>query len=116
MHKECFNVINNFQKNDNIIITKPDKGSGIFLLNKSNYVNKMEKILDHELNDNTDSVESCLQKQLLDLVKAELMLKWIYDAIQPTGLQRLSNVWFAENTQRRHSTSLYTVYDRFVPS
>ena len=39
-------------------------------------------------NDNTASIESRLQKRLLDLVKADLMPKWIYDAIRPTGSQR----------------------------
>ena len=38
--------------------------------------------------DNTASIESRLQKRLLDLVKADLMPKWIYDAIRPTGSQR----------------------------
>ena len=39
-------------------------------------------------NDNTASIESRLQKRLLDLFKADLMPKWIYDAIRPTGSQR----------------------------
>ena len=82
-----------------LIITKSDKGSGVVLLNKSGYVNKMNEILDDQSkfkrlgpvssNDNTTSIESRLQKRLLDLVKADLMPKWIYDAIRPTGLQRL---------------------------
>ena len=98
MHKECFCAINQLQKNDDIIVTKPDKGSGIVLLNKSNYVDKMNKILNDQSkfrrlgpvssNDNTASIESCLQKQLLDLVKADLMPKWIYDAIRSTGSPR----------------------------
>ena len=33
-------------------------------------------------------IESRLQKRLLDLVKTDLMLKWIYDAIRPTESQR----------------------------
>ena len=33
-------------------------------------------------------IESRLQKMLLDLVKTDLMPKWIYDAIRPTGSQR----------------------------
>ena len=37
---------------------------------------------------NTASIESRLQERLLDLVKADLMSKWIYDAIRPTGSQR----------------------------
>ena len=98
MHKECFRAINRLRKNDDIIVTKPDKGSGVVLLNKSNYVDKMNKILDDQSkfrrlgpvssNDNTASIESRLQKRLLDLVKADLMPKWIYDAIRPTGSQR----------------------------
>ena len=94
MHKECFRAINRLRKNDNIIITKPDKGFGVVLLNKSDYIDKMNKILDDQSkfrrlgpvssNDNTASIESRLQKRLLDLVKADLMPKWIYDAIRPT--------------------------------
>ena len=48
MHKECFRAINRLLKNDNIIITKPDKGSGVVLLNKSDYVDKMNEILDDQ--------------------------------------------------------------------
>ena len=36
----------------------------------------------------TASIASRLQKRLLDLVKADLMPKWIYDAIRPSGSQR----------------------------
>ena len=98
MHKECFRAINRLRKNDDIIVTKPDKGSGVVLLNKSDYVDKMNKILDDQSkfrrlgpvssNDNTAIIESRLQKRLLDLVKADHMPKWIYDAIRPTGSQR----------------------------
>ena len=98
MHKECFRATNRLRKNDDIIVTKPDKGSGVVLFNKSDYVDKMNKILDDQSkfrrlgpvssNDNTASIESRLQKRLLDLVKADLMPKWIYDAIRPTGSQR----------------------------
>ena len=35
MHKECFRAINSLQKNDDIIITKPDKGSGVVLKTKA---------------------------------------------------------------------------------
>ena len=44
MHKECFRAINNLRKNDDIIINKPDKGYGVVLLSKSDYVDKMNKI------------------------------------------------------------------------
>ena len=98
IHKECFRAINSLRKNDVIIITKPEKDTGVVLLNKSNNVDKMNKILDDQSklkrlgpvssNDSTASIESRLQKRLLDFVKADLMPKWICDAIRPTGLQR----------------------------
>ena len=97
MHKKCFRAINSLRKNDHIIITKPDKGSSVVLLNKSDYVDKINEILDDQStfkrlgpvssNDNTASTESRLQKRLLNLVKADLMPRWIYDAIQSTGSQ-----------------------------
>ena len=46
MHKACFRAINSLRKNNDIIITKPDKGSGVVLSNKSDYVDKPNKILD----------------------------------------------------------------------
>ena len=49
MCKECFRAINRLRKNDDIIITKPDKGFGIALLNKSDYIDKMNEILDDQL-------------------------------------------------------------------
>ena len=101
MHKQCFREIYRLRKNDNIIVITPDdKGSGVVLLNKSDYVDKMNKILDDQSkferlgpissNDNIASIESPLQKRLLDFVKADLMPKWICDAIlvRPTGSQK----------------------------
>ena len=43
MDKECFHAINSLQKND-IIITKPDEGSGVVFLNKSDCVDKIDNI------------------------------------------------------------------------
>ena len=83
--KQCFCAINSLPKNDDIIVTKPDKGSGIVLLSKSDYVDKINEILKDQTkfkrlsqvfsNDNTASIESRLQKRLLDLVKADIMPK-----------------------------------------
>ena len=70
MYKECFRAINRLRKNDDIIITKPDKGSAVVLLNKSDYIDKMNKVLDDQSkfkrlgpvssNDSTASIESRL--------------------------------------------------------
>ena len=48
MHKEYFRAINSLRKNNDIIITKPDKGSGVVLLNKSDFVDKINKTLDDQ--------------------------------------------------------------------
>ena len=47
MHKECFRAINSLRKKDDII-TKPFKGSGVVVLNKSEYVDKMNEILEDQ--------------------------------------------------------------------
>ena len=67
-------------------------------------------------NDNTVNIESRLQNRLLDLVKADLMPRWIYDAIRPTGSQK-PRIYGMPKTHKE-STPLrpYTVYDRFVLS
>ena len=46
MHRECFDAIKLLQSNDKIRITKPDKGSGVVILNKSDYIIKTNLILD----------------------------------------------------------------------
>ena len=65
---------------------------------RCDYVNKMNKTLVDQSkfrrfglvssNDNTASITSRLQKRLHDLVTTDLMPRWLYDAIRPTGLQR----------------------------
>ena len=68
MHRECFQAMKSLRTNSDIIITKPDKGSGVVILDKSDYVLKMDKILDDNkkfqrigpcnANDNTAKIES----------------------------------------------------------
>ena len=45
MDNSCLQAIKLLRSNKAILITKPDKGSGVVILNKSDYVNKMECIL-----------------------------------------------------------------------
>ena len=37
-HGECFRALNSLHSNENIVITKPDKGSGVVILNKNNFI------------------------------------------------------------------------------
>ena len=36
-HGECFQALNSLHFNENIVITKPDKGSGVVILNKNDF-------------------------------------------------------------------------------
>jgi hypothetical protein len=42
------NVLKNLSKNNNIVITKPDKGKGIVILDKTDYISKIDTILSDE--------------------------------------------------------------------
>ena len=71
--------------NENIVITKPDKGSEVVILNKNDFIDKMLRILDNpskfenlgptSSNDNTANIESKLQKRLLELFKEDSIPK-----------------------------------------
>ena len=92
------------------MITKPNKGSGVVLSNKNDYVDKMNKIINDQSkfkklgpvssNYNAVSIESRLWKRLLDLVKADLMQKWIYDETRPTKSQRPRMHGLPKNTKK----------------
>ena len=77
MHKEHFQAIKSLRSNEQIPITKPDKRSGVVILNRTDYIQKMGNILDDKtkfinmgcanLHNNTAKNEQTLQKRLLDL-------------------------------------------------
>ena len=39
-------MLKSLKKDHDIVITKPDKGNGVVILNRNDYVDKMHKILD----------------------------------------------------------------------
>ena len=98
MHRECLCAIKSLRSNSNILITKPDKGSGMVILNKTDYIKKMNSILEDETKfltlglssekDNTSKIESRIQCCLLQLHKDDLLPANLYDLIRPTGSQR----------------------------
>ena len=45
MQNECHQAIKSLRRNEKILITWPDKGSGVVILNKSDYATKMGNIL-----------------------------------------------------------------------
>ena len=96
--KECIHAIKSLRSNESILITKPDKGSGVVILDKSDYVSKMNCILQEKSKfenlgptnefDNTAKTEGKIQKRLLQLKKDDLLPAKIYNSIRPIGSQR----------------------------
>ena len=85
MHKEHFRAVKALRFNKQVLITKPDKGSGIFILNKNDCISKMDDILDDKTkftkistvnqHDNTAKNEQKLQKRLLELVNQKVLAR-----------------------------------------
>lgn len=46
--KEEWEALTDLRKEDSIIITKPDKGNGVVIINKLDYLNKMELLISEE--------------------------------------------------------------------
>ena len=89
--KECFQAIRSLQSNSDILITKPDKGADVVILNKHGYVSKMDMLL-HDAskfenlgpasqNDNTAKIKCQIQRRLLELKKKNLIPAKVYKAI-----------------------------------
>ena len=74
LSKEELNSIKELKRNNNIVISRPDKGNGVVILNREDYVKKMNVILtdsnfealgDADTNDRTLQQERALQAFLL---------------------------------------------------
>ena len=48
LSKEEWEALNDLRKDDSIIITRPDKGNGVVIINKLDYLNKMKQLISDE--------------------------------------------------------------------
>ena len=98
MYRQHLRVVKTLKSNQEIIITRPDKGKGVVILNKADYINKMNALLSDtskfemlgpvSTHDKTSKNEQTLQKYLLKLVKNGSLSHEVYNKIRPTGSQR----------------------------
>ena len=98
LNREHNNAIKNLKKRSDVIITKPDKGNGVVLLERSDYVDKMEMILNDaskflsigpaDVNDRTVQIERALQAFLLQAKKRGHLTGEVYERIRPVGSVR----------------------------
>ena len=58
LSKEEWEVLSDFRRDDSIIITKLDKGNGVVIINKLDYLNKMKLLVSDERKVKT-STEPC---------------------------------------------------------
>ena len=119
--KECVQATRSLGCNENIHITKPDKGSGVVIMNKIDYISKMDFILQDNSKfenlgpssefDNTVKIEAHIQRRLLQLKKEDLLPSKIYSRIRPTGSQRPRMYGLPKNSQARCTLTSYIVND-----
>ena len=89
------NIINAIKKNNKIVIAKPDKGSGIVLLDKKEYLDKINEILNDWTKfvklgqtsefDNLNKTENSTIDFLKKLVNNNEIEQSIVMAIKPIG-------------------------------
>lgn len=91
-------TIKHLKTSNNIHITKQDNGAGVVILDKREYVNKINVILGDtsrfqlidpsSTHDRNDKLEVKLQKRLLGVYKSNFISKDIYNRIRLAGSQR----------------------------
>ena len=94
--KVHFESAKQFKMNTDIVLIKPDKGAGVVILNRTDYVNKMDAILEDTNKflklgdlyfDDTQKLENKLQKRF-ELFRRKFIPKEVYAFIRPVGSQR----------------------------
>ena len=91
MHRECFAAIRSLRNNNDIIITKADKSPLVVILNKLDYITKMNSISDDsskfeksgsvEENDKTLIIKKRIQRRLLELLNGNIIQQAVYNDI-----------------------------------
>ena len=98
LDRDHMKTLNELRKNQDIIISRPDKGNGVVILDRSDYIAKMMTILsdrekfecigDVDTCDNTLQQERALQAFLLRHHKAGHISQQDYARIRPVGASR----------------------------
>ena len=91
-------AIKELKRNKEVIISRPDKGNGVVIMNRAEYVDKMnviladdskfERIGGTETHDHTLQQDRALQAFLLRAVNAGHIRRDVYDRIRPVGSTR----------------------------
>ena len=98
LNRQHHEAIKKLKRNKDIVISRPDKGKGVVIMNRSDYIEKMSGILsqenkfqligDAETHDRTIQAERALQAFLLRAKKAGDLPNEVYERIRPVGTAR----------------------------
>ena len=80
--KNDINILRNLAKDDSIIICRPDKGNGVVILNKDDYLNKMSTIL----NDRTKFRRVSTTNPLLHTLRVEDKINYQIRKLKTKGV------------------------------
>ena len=93
--REHLKVLKELRNNNDLVVTRPDKGRATVVMNRQDYVMKMLTILNDQTkfqklgpsstHDKTAGVESSLNKFLCDLKKSGEIPSELYESIRSTG-------------------------------
>ena len=95
--KSHFESTKQLRRNADIPFTRSDEGAGVVILNRADYISKMNVVLDDtdkflklgELSsDDTPKLANKLQKRFLELFRKKFSSKEVYEFIRPVGSQR----------------------------
>ena len=91
LSKEEWEALNDLRKDDSIIITRPDKGNGVVIINKLDYLNKMKQLISDETKfkniarNPTKSREDSLISHLRKLKRDKIIDDNTFQKILPCG-------------------------------
>ncbi|VDP81433.1 unnamed protein product [Schistosoma mattheei] len=93
--KDQYQALGKLIKDETIMLLRPDKGSGVVILNRDEYINKVTSILndstrfiiDNTQKDSTDATEKRLLRMLRELLKKNLIDNHTYNELKPKALQ-----------------------------
>ena len=135
--KRAIGLLKNFSQNKDIIVTKPDKGRGVVILNKHDYINSMNKIIsdvskfaavDESFTKFTMKIEDKINRFLLKLKNLKSISDDIYSKLRATGsspgilygLPKIHKLDFSSKFQFRpifaaYNTPSYNISKFLVP-
>ena len=119
MHREGFQAIKSLRNNSDIIITKANKSNAVVILNKSDYLIKINVILDSQKfqkiglvneNDNRARINGSIQRRLLALTKENMLTKLVYEHIRPSGSYDPECMAIPKLTKRTYFSDLFCLW------